>query len=271
MPAYLTDITARIRYETQEPSGGDKWADADLLEYINQAVGYISKYVPYETSSDTFFLGGTRLVDISSLNAYDVLRVEYETVDTSGNPKVPKSYRNFEMVGRNQLEVKLNNTPSGEVLLASAVATSTSAGNIVDSGNHFDTTMENCKITNDTDGTWTYVTTYSSASTMAVKDDIFISGDTYSIYERVPVRIWYTTKHTYSETVRTFPAWVEDFVLEGAICYAMSAYSIGLWNQLTLGDQVVNNGLIIARDRQSKWERAIRGLQLSVSTEEQPR
>jgi hypothetical protein len=266
MATYISDLIARIRIEVLEPTA-DKWSDANLTEYIGQAVGYISKYFPYETYLDTYFLGGTRTVDISSISPYDIVKVEYETVDASGNAKVPKVFRNHTMLGRGKLQVEINTTPLGAALLASATATSTSAGNIVDSGNHFDSTMENCKITNDTDGTWTYVTTYSSASTMAVADDIFISGDVFSIYERVPVRVWYTTKHTYTETTRTFPSWIEDFLLEGAICYALMAYSISVWNGLTLGDQVINNGLILARERMRNWQSAIRGFQLPVSTE----
>ena len=59
--------------------------------------------------------------------------------------------------------------------------TSTSAGHLVDNGGSFTSTMVGVRVKNTTDLTYTYVSTYNSATDLTVRDDIFVSGEGYEI------------------------------------------------------------------------------------------
>lgn len=60
-------------------------------------------------------------------------------------------------------------------------ATSTSAGHLVDSGGAFTSAMEDKRVKNTTDSTYTYVVVCNSATDLTVQDNIFTSGEGYEI------------------------------------------------------------------------------------------
>ena len=60
-------------------------------------------------------------------------------------------------------------------------ATSTSAGHLVDSGGAFTLSMVGRQIKNTTDTTYTYITAYTSATDITVRDDIFVDGEGYEL------------------------------------------------------------------------------------------
>ena len=60
-------------------------------------------------------------------------------------------------------------------------ATSTSAGHLVDSGGAFTAVMVGKRVKNTTDTTYTYVTAYTSATDITVRDDIFVDTEGYEI------------------------------------------------------------------------------------------
>lgn len=63
----------------------------------------------------------------------------------------------------------------------SGTTTGTTASHVIDSGGAFTATMVGKYIKNTTDSTRTYVTAYTSATDITVRDDIFISGEEYEI------------------------------------------------------------------------------------------
>lgn len=63
----------------------------------------------------------------------------------------------------------------------SGTATSTSAGNLVDAGATFTQSMVGNFVYNKTDNTYTVITALNSATSVAVQDDIFASGETYEV------------------------------------------------------------------------------------------
>lgn len=79
--------------------------------------------------------------------------------------------------------------------VTNGTTTSTSAGNLVNTGDTFvtDGVEVNMVVLNTTDSTSTYITNVTSETSLAVNDDIFTSGQNYTIYS----------------TPRLFDHWVE--------------------------------------------------------------
>jgi len=63
----------------------------------------------------------------------------------------------------------------------SGTATSTSAGHLVDSAGAFTADMNQHRIKNTTDSTYTYITAVNSATDVSVRDDIFVNGEGYEL------------------------------------------------------------------------------------------
>lgn len=66
----------------------------------------------------------------------------------------------------------------------SGTTDATTAGKLVQSGQNFLTTVDvGMLVYNSTDATWTYVTAVDSNTTLSVNDDIFTTGEGYTIYK----------------------------------------------------------------------------------------
>jgi len=253
---FITDLITRMRLHLFE-STADQWSDAKLTEFIGQAVGDFSRRRPNETYSDTYFLGGTRMIDVSDLSAYDITKVQYEFGD-AGEHKVPREFVNFTRTG-DYIEIVSSSTPTGD-----SDVTGTADGDVAshlqdDTNVQFASDMVNAKVVNTTDSLETYATAYNDTGDLTLNEDIFPDGDEdYTIYERVPARVWYTTKHTYSETVRSFSAVFEDLILEGSICYALIAYAIEATTKNNVGGATVaEKMLMLARDRLALYNKEL--------------
>jgi hypothetical protein len=218
---YITDLITRARYHLKDASKV-VWSDNDLTDYIKQAVGDLSAARPYEQTGTVYFRGGTRDLDLGVLSSLPskVVRVEYD-VDQD-----PREFRNFTTFG-NAVTVELSTLPTGDVGV-SGKASGTTANKLVDATlSQFTTSMVYALVTNDTDGTSTYITARDSTSILSVADDIFVAGDVYTVYERVNARLYYEGKHTYDETTRTFPPEFEDIILDGIVAYAIQRLASG--------------------------------------------
>ena len=74
--------------------------------------------------------------------------------------------------------------PNPEFILITSTTTATTADKLVDSGAAFSSTVEVGNIIiNTTDGTKTTITAVDSDSTLSVADNIFTSGEGYTIYQ----------------------------------------------------------------------------------------
>ncbi len=259
MNTYITDLTVRIRYHLMETSA-DKWADVQIAEYIKQALGDLSRVVPYVTSSATYLLGGTQLVDISSLDYYNILKVEYD-YGIAGEHPAPKEFKNFNIVG-GYLEIVNDSVPVGDEYVT-GTCTANTTGSLTDTTNtQFASDMAYSRVVNETDDLTSYVTTYTSTSVLVLAEDIFPDGDEdYTIYERVPVKVWYETKHTYTETTRTFNASLEDIIVDGAVAYALLGMATYTVNRANIAGTDVDDGfLALAKMKYTLYRDALKRL-----------
>jgi hypothetical protein len=75
--------------------------------------------------------------------------------------------------------------PNPEFIMTTGATTATTASKLVDSGASFTTTVEVGNIViNTTDNTMTNITGVDSGTTLSVADDIFTSGEDYTIYKQ---------------------------------------------------------------------------------------
>ena len=75
--------------------------------------------------------------------------------------------------------------PNPEFIMTTGTTTATTATKLVDSGATFTTSVEVGNIVvNTTDNTMTNITAIDSDTTLSVDDDIFTSGETYTIYKQ---------------------------------------------------------------------------------------
>jgi len=75
--------------------------------------------------------------------------------------------------------------PNPEFIMTTGTTTATTATKLVDSAASFTTSVEVGNIVvNTTDNTMTNITAIDSATTLSVADDIFTSGETYTIYKQ---------------------------------------------------------------------------------------
>tara|TARA_R100000655_G_scaffold1110_8_gene4482 strand:- start:3480 stop:3947 length:468 start_codon:yes stop_codon:yes gene_type:complete len=75
--------------------------------------------------------------------------------------------------------------PNPEFIMTTGTTTATTASKLVDSGAAFTTTVEVGNIViNTTDNTMTNVTAVDSDTTLSVADDIFTTGEDYTIYKQ---------------------------------------------------------------------------------------
>lgn len=256
---YITDLVARARVHLKE-AAADQWSDDDIEEFITKCVDDITEYSPYETYSDTYFYGGTRTIPFSAStnNVRKILKVQHSLGDV-GSRKVPREYKTYEYFG-DIIEVEVDTTPSGEES-ESGTCTSTSSGHCVDTAQTFTSAMVYGQIDNLTDGTSTYITALDSTSDVQVQDDIFAEDDEYQVYLPYPVRIWYSTVHTYSETERTFPASYESIILDGVIAYALRGYAIYSSNKNNIGGSDTPNFMsMLAVRAWDKYQRLLKSL-----------
>jgi len=250
---FLTDLTVRIRLHLKEPTES-KWSDTDIAEYIEQAVGDISRIHPRVTSSDTYFIGGTRLITISALtDVKKVIRIQHELGD-SGEREVPREFKNYTVLG-NYIEVDGINTPEGDENVSGTASATVTDGLRDTTLSQFASTMVYALVKNTTDNTQTWIDAYTDADNVTVDDDIFASGEEYTIYETYPVRVWYETSHTLSETVKTYPYYLDDLIVDGAVAYALSGYATEAADKATIGDDVALSFLNLARQRMGKYLR----------------
>ena len=77
--------------------------------------------------------------------------------------------------------------------ITTGTTTSTSAGNLVDSGATFTTAMVGQQVTNTTDGTVTYIDGFNSSTSLSVNTDIFASSEGYKIAGLTSSEIDYAT------------------------------------------------------------------------------
>ncbi len=260
MPStYTADVIVRIRSHLFEATA-DKWTDTQLGEYIVQAVGDLSKVVPYVTSSATYLLGGTQLIDISSLNYYNILKVEYE-YGIAGEHPAPKEFKNFEING-GYLEIITDSVPSGDEYVTGTCNANTASSLTDTTLSQFVSDMAYSKVVNETDDWESYVTTYTSTSVLVLAEDIFPDGnEEYTIYERVPVKVWYETKHTYSATERTFNQIYEDLLVDGVVAYAMMGLATYSVNRANIAGSDVDEGyLALAKMKFTLYRDALKRL-----------
>ena len=75
--------------------------------------------------------------------------------------------------------------PNPEFIMTTGTTTATTATKLVDSAASFTTSVEVGNIVvNTTDNTMTNITAIDSDTTLSVDDDIFTSGETYTIYKQ---------------------------------------------------------------------------------------
>ena len=75
--------------------------------------------------------------------------------------------------------------PNPELILTTGTTTATTATKLVDSAASFTTSVEVGNIVvNTTDNTMTNITAIDSDTTLSVDDDIFTSGETYTVYKQ---------------------------------------------------------------------------------------
>ena len=75
--------------------------------------------------------------------------------------------------------------PNPEFIMTTGTTTATTATKLVDSAASFTTSVEVGNIVvNTTDNTMTNITAIDSATTLSVDDDIFTSGETYTVYKQ---------------------------------------------------------------------------------------
>ena len=259
---YLDDLVARVRVHLKEATA-DKWADTDIEEYVGQAVGDLSEFRPRRTVGNLYLCGGTRLVNISSLtDLKQILWVEYKYGDI-GERKVPKQFKNWLDVDETYIQVVLSATPQGDSDVT-GTATATVTGGLRDSSSQFSADMAYAEVENTTDDTKTWITAYTDADNVTVNDDIFASGETYTIYERVPVNVYYECKHTLSNTVKTYPTGYDDLVVLGATAYARIAYATEVADQATAGEDVTNKLLRLAQSDMSNYWAKLRRIEPGV-------
>ncbi len=252
---YLDDLRTRVRYQLKEATA-DKWQDTELNECIASAVAQLSEQEPYHLSVDTFFCGNSRLIDLAAISDYiKIERIEYKVYKSgvSGTKRTPKEFKNWKRIG-NFIEIVVDSVPTEGTTVASGTATSTSAGNLVDSVAPFLSTMKYCRVVNTTDGTETYITSYTSTGQVAVADDIFVSGDAYIVYQRIPVTIFYDMTHTLTNSTKTYPPHYDNLIIDGAVAKAIMSYAIEAADKATIGDNVAPNMLALARTNLLLWQ-----------------
>ena len=75
--------------------------------------------------------------------------------------------------------------PNPEFIMTTGTTTATTASKLVDSAATFTTSVEVGNIVvNTTDNTMTNITAIDSDTTLSVDDDIFTSGETYTVYKQ---------------------------------------------------------------------------------------
>jgi len=246
-------------------STADQWSDAQLTEYIGMAVGDLSRIIPNITSTTTYTQGNSGLVSVSSLSYYRILAVDL--YGATGEHPVPIDFKNWRLLPYNYIEI--DPPPSGD-----QDVTGTADGDVTthlqdDTNAQFTALMAYAHVVNTTDSLESYATTYNDAGDLTLAEDIFPDGDEdYIVYERVPVRIWYEGKHTYTETTRTFSANYEDIVCEGAICYALMGYAIESATTNNIGGATVSEKmLMMANNRLSLYRKELQKIRPLRHTE----